>query len=269
MSKNKEQKVIYYSDEINDEFSDDSIKAITIDENYKYGEDSFWWNVKRFFWYRIITIPLSWAFLKIKYHHKIVGKEILKSMKHKPYFMYGNHTNQMGDPFIPGYVCDLVYIYAIVHANNVSIPFIGKRMKYIGAMPLPATIGATKNFMDYMKLRIEGNYPIVIYPEAHIWPYYTKIRPFLDLSFRYPVQYKLPAYCFTNTYQKRRFSKTPKIVTYIDGPFWPDENLSAKEQKKDLRNKVYNAMVERSKNNNVELIKYIYKEKENNEVKND
>ena len=71
MNKNKEQKVIYYSDEINDEFSDDSIKTIKIDENYKYGEDSFWWNVKRFFWYRIITIPLSWAFLKIKYHHKI------------------------------------------------------------------------------------------------------------------------------------------------------------------------------------------------------
>jgi len=268
MSKNKEPKIIYYSDEINDEFSDDTIVPIKIDANYKYGEESFWWNVKRFFWYRMVTIPLSWCFLQHKYHHKIANPEVIKPMKHKAYFMYGNHTNQMGDPFIPGYVCNRDYLYAIVHPNNVSIPFIGPRMRYIGAMPLPGDLAATKNFMNYMKMRVEGNYPIVIYPEAHIWPFYTKIRPFVEMSFRYPIQYKLPTYCFTNTYQKRRFSKNPRIVTYIDGPFWPDETLPLKEQKMDLRNKVYNAMVERSKNNNVELVKYIYKPKDTEE-KND
>lgn len=256
----KEQKIIYYTDEINEDFSEAALSPIKIDASYKYGEESFIWNLKRFFWYRLVTIPLSWLFLKLKYRHKIENKNVIKNMKHKTYFMYGNHTNQMGDPFIPGYVCNRDYIYALVHANNVSMPFIGKRMKYIGAVPLPDDLAATKNFMAYIKMRVEGNYPIVIYPEAHIWPYYTKIRPFVDLSFRYPVQYKLPTYCFTNTYQKRKFSKNPRIVTYIDGPFWPDQNLSQREQKTDLRNQVYNAMVERSKNNNVELIKYVKKE---------
>ena len=54
------------------------------------------------------------------------------------------------------------------------------------------------------------------------------------------------------------------MVTYVDGPFFADKNLSPKERRLDLRNKVYAAMVERSKNNNVELIKYV-KVEENND----
>ena len=62
----------------------------------------------------------------------------------------------------------------------------------------------------------------------------------------------------TNTYQKRKNGKV-KIVTYIDGPFFWDNSLSKKDQKADLRNKVYNTMVERSKNSNFEYIKYVKK----------
>ena len=59
---------------------------------------------------------------------------------------------------------------------------------------------------------------------------------------------------------KKKFGKNPKIVTYIDGPFYPDESLDLKNKKIDLRNKVYNQMCERSTLNTVELIKYIKKE---------
>lgn len=71
----------------------------------------------------------------------------------------------------------------------------------------------------------------MIYPEAHIWPFYTGIRPFPDTSFRYPVQQKLPVFCLTNTYQRRGKSHIPQIVTYLDGPFYPDAELPAKLQK--------------------------------------
>ena len=139
------------------------------------------------------------------------------------------------------------------------MPFLGRITPYLGALPLPDNLAAGKNFMEALKLHIQENNNIMIYPEAHIWPFYTKIRPFPDASFKYPVQYKTPVFCFTNIYQKRRFSKNPRMLTYIDGPFFPDESLSLKEQRKDLRDKVYNTMVERSKLNNIEIIKYIKK----------
>ena len=46
------------------------------------------------------------------------------------------------------------------------------------------------------------------------------------------------------------------MVTYIDGPIYPDGTLPAKEQKKQLRDMVYEKMKERAKNNEVICIRY-------------
>lgn len=260
--KNKsEQQVIYYSDELNEEFSTAQITPIKIDESYDYGDGSLWWHIKHRFWLSIYA-PVAGLYLLFKWHHKIVnGKAIRKFSKKQPFFMYGNHTNPVADAFIPTFTTHFRNTFVIVHPDNVSMPVIGKINKYVGAVPLPDNMAATKNFMATIKTRVEENAAVHIYPEAHIWPFYTKIRPFLDVSFRYPVQYKTPVFCFTNTYQKRKFGKTPKLVTYVDGPFYADENLSAKDQRKQLRDKVYETMCSRALNSNVELIKYIKKVK--------
>lgn len=261
MKNQKEQKIIYYEDELNDEFAGDNIIPRKIDENYNYGDNSFWWKLKSFFWYRIIAHPIAFFFLYFYYHLKFVNKAVLKPYKYSAKILYGNHTNNLADALIPTFLQDPNKNFVIVNPNNVSMPILGKITPYLGAIPLPDTISATKNFIKIIEMRIHSKNTITIYPEAHIWPFYTKIRPFTDLSFRYPVSYKVPVFCFTNTYQKRKFSKTPKIVTYIDGPFFADENLSPKERRKKLRDEVFEKMVERSKNNNVEIIKYIKKEK--------
>ena len=67
----------------------------------------------------------------------------------------------------------------------------------------------------------------------------------------------------SNFAEKRKRGKNKvKITSYIDGPFFVNKDLETKqEQKKDLRNRVYNQMVERSKNSNFEFIKYEYKDK--------
>ena len=128
----------------------------------------------------------------------------------------------------------------------------------LGAIPIPSNKQAMKNFLETIRKHIEKNHSITIYPEAHIWPYYTKIRPFKDVSFKYPIQLETPTFCITNTYQKYGKNKI-KIVTYIDGPFFPNKELTKKEQQKELRDTVYNYMVKRSQNSNIELIKYIKK----------
>ena len=62
----------------------------------------------------------------------------------------------------------------------------------------------------------------------------------------------------TNTYQSYgKKNDKIKIITYIDGPFYANKELSTKEQKQELRDRVYNQMVERSKNSNIEYIKYV------------
>lgn len=257
------RKVIFYSDELNDEFSLAQITPKKIDGNYCYIYDSLFKKFTHFFWYRMVATPIAFLYTKIVFHHKIIGKAVFNEFKNTGYFMYGNHTQDIGDAFIPNMLNVPKDNYVIVHPNNVSMPYLGRITPSLGALPLPDDMAAYRNFLKAVEKRISQNHAIVIYPEAHIWPFYTKIRPFTDVSFAYPVKLKVPVFCFTNTYQKRRWSKRAKIVTYVDGPFYPDEGLSAKEQKQQLRNQVYNCMCERAKNSSVIQIEYIKRDEAN------
>lgn len=257
------RKVIYYSDELNDEFSVAQIIPKKIDGDYQYIHSSPFKRFTHFFWYRIVATPIVFLFTKIVFHHKVIGKGVLKRYKDKGYFIYGNHTQDIGDAFIPTALSFPKDAYVIVHPNNVSMPVLGKVTPSLGALPLPDDMTAYRNFLKAIETRFSQGHAIVIYPEAHIWPYYTDIRPFTDVSFAYPVKLDAPVFCFTNTYQKSRLSKEPKIVTYIDGPVYPDKALSQKEQKRDLRDKVYAKMCERAKNSSVKCIEYIKRDGEN------
>lgn len=251
------RQVIYYHDEKNEEFSTAQITPKRIDGNYQYDDTGVGKRLSHVIWYRIIARPMAFLFLKIKYHHKIVNKDVLKQVKGQGYFLYGNHTHAIADALIPSMVGFPRDVYVIVHPNNVSMPVLGRITPSLGALPLPDDMAAVRNFTKAVKEKIRQKRCVMIYPEAHIWPYYTKIRPFADTSFRYPVQEKAPVFCLTNTYQKRRFSKTPRIVTYVDGPFFADQQKSAKEQKAMLRQQVYETMVKRSNSNTVTLIEYV------------
>lgn len=255
----KQKKVIYYKDVHNDEFSDAVIDAIPIDENYEYIRDHAVGRFLHVFWYRIVAIPLARIWLKAWFGHRIIWKTTEKPEKRKPFFLYGNHTHFMADALIPTMVSLPHEAYVVVHPNNVSMPVLGKITPYLGALPLPDTPAAAKAFSKAVNYRVGEGRCIMIYPEAHIWPFYTDIRPFKELSFRYPVKAKCATYCFTNTYQKRRWRKTPRIVTYVDGPFYPKEG---EEAKLSLRNQVYEKMKERAANNTVSLVEYIYKPEE-------
>ncbi len=130
------QRVIYYSDELNDEFSGDSITPRRIDEHYPYIRDSLGQKLLHLFWYRIVAIPLAWLGMKLCFHHKIVGREKLRALKSSGYAVYGNHTHNICDALIPTMACMPKKVSVIVHANNVSMKFLGRITPYLGALPL-------------------------------------------------------------------------------------------------------------------------------------
>ena len=291
-------RINYYNDELNDDFAEDKdkIKPIKIDENYKYIHKNLLWNITAIILYRIIfSIPV-YIHTKIKYKFEIVNKEALKKEKKNGYFIYGNHTNEFIDPFFPTFITFPKRVYVIANADNVSIPGLKTAIRMLGALPVPDNIKASKNFFKAIKYYINKNKVIAIYPEAHVWPFYTKIRNYKSVSFKYPIELDKPVYSFTTTYQKFENNKRKKdntgkkdnkydtiktnnmndevikneigpkealkrdkikIVTYVDGPFYPDKTLNKKEAQEKLRNEVYEAMNNRSKNNNIEIIKYV------------
>lgn len=256
------RKVIYYTDEMNEEFSVTQITARHIGADYVYVHHSLFKKFTHFFWYRIVATPIAFLYVKLKFHHKVVGKKAFKACKKQGYFLFGNHTQDIGDAFMPNIMNFPRTCYMIVHPNNVSMPYLGRVTPSLGALPIPDEREAFRSFNQAVDYHIQKRHTVVVYPEAHIWPYYTQIRPFGDTSFSYPARLNAPVYCFTNTYQKRRLSKKPRIISYIDGPFFPDPNKPLRQRRRELREQVYQTMCQRAQNSNHIQIQYIRKEKD-------
>lgn len=256
-----EKQIIYYSDELNDEFSTAKITPRQIDENYKYEHKNIFWRITGWLVQNVLSVPIKIIYVKAKFKIKYVGRDKLKPYKKQGYFVYGNHTQAFADTFIITNTIFPKRNFLIVNPENVSMKFLGNIVQMLGAIPIPTKKKAMKNFLDSINTKIKKGYSVTIFPEAHIWPYYTKIRPFKEVSFKYPVDLNVPSFCVTNTYQSYgRNNDKIQIVTYVDGPFFPNEDLNAKERRIDLRNKVYNKMVERSKSSNIDYIIYIKKQ---------
>ena len=258
----KPKRIIYFNNEQYDEVVDFKNKDIKIDKDYKYIHSNLFYNFFSWLTYRIFATPIFWFYFKFITPVRYVNKRVLKDAKHTGYFIYGNHTNQFVDGVCPTFICFPQKPHFICTSANISIPFWGKLTKMWGALPIPNTIEATKNFHNAIEFVLKQHNPIIIYPEAHLWPYYTKIREFPTTSFRYPIKYNKPVFTFTTTYQKRMFFKKPKITIYVDGPFYHDKNLPEKQAQQELRDAIFNIMNKRATNNTYEYIKYQKKEQQ-------
>lgn len=254
----EKEKIRYYETEQDDFANNENLKVKVIDENYRYIDKNICWKIISWIVYRLIMKPLSYLYTKIKFDLEIVNKNDLKKAKNEGAFLYLNHTQTVADAYIPNAIAMHKKIYVVVHPDNVSMPFLGKVAELSNGLPTPSNVGASKNFMKAISKCIDNKNWVAIYPEAHVWDYYTKIRDFKEESFRYPAKLNAPVYAITTTYRKRE-NRNPKIVAYVDGPFYTDQNKTYAEQKIELKNKVYDAMTERAKTNNVEYIKYIKK----------
>lgn len=260
VGENMEKKIIYYTDELNDDFAGLDSSNVSFGDDYKYIHKNIFWKIGSFIVYRIIMTPIAYLYLKLKFKTKFIGRNKLKSVK-GGYFIFANHTMIPGDGYTPSIATFPKRDYVVVGKDNLAMKGTRTFMKMIGAYLVPETMKMTRNFLDGMEYYLNKKCGIVIYPEAHIWPYYTKIRPFKNVSFQYPVKFDKPSFSMCVTYQKRKHSDKPKVTIYIDGPFYPNQDLPTNKAKQiALHKDVYDSLVKNSENSNYEYI--IYKRKE-------
>lgn len=248
MLSDNRKKVVYYSDELNDDFANMGIKTKPLRNNYRFIHDSLPWKTASFLLYRVIGQPIVFVFTHL-ISQRFENKDVIDKIKGEGAFVYGNHTNILLDALLPSMLRYKNRSYIVVGPDTMSIPGLNNIVEMLGAIPLGTTLAQKKEMIDCVRKRIEQKNLVIIYPEAHIWPYYTDIRPFADGSFSYPAHTGTPVYAMTNCYQKRRIGSLPKTVTYLDGPFYPDDSLPISERKRKLRDQCYEAMKKRSEEN--------------------
>ena len=119
-------------------------------------------------------------------------------------------------------------------SDSTSVPIVRHLTRALGYLPVPleGDIGNMIALTQACKYYIQDKKQIVlIYPEAHIWPYYTKIRNFKDTSFSYPAMMNAPVVPIVTTWRKSKFSKKPKQTIYIGEIIYPKSGATREENK--------------------------------------
>lgn len=239
-------------------FADDFVT--TKDQDHRLPEDYRWirTDVRSRFLSALsygAALVISSVWCRAALHVRLHDRKLLRAARDGA-FIYANHTQPVGDVFIPALASFPRRIYTVVSPANLGIPVIGRILPYLGALPIPDTLGGMRGFTEAVKARADEGCNVVIYPEAHVWEYYTGIRPMPESAFTFPVRCGKPSYAMTVTYKKRCIGKKPAAMVHLDGPFYPDESLPPRRRAAALRDTVYAAMLERSRESDTEYIRY-------------
>ena len=254
----KKDSVFYYESEKDDFFSVKK-NLPKIDERYKYKKGLFG-RIWEFFLHRIVAPPIAFPYIKLFLREKYFGKEKLRPYKKQGYFIYLNHTQPVADAVSPNVMIFPKKLYIIVNKENLALPGVGKATKYLGAIPLPENLKAAKNFSDAISSALKKGAAIGVYPEAHVWPFYTGIRDFGAETTEPAIKNASPVFTATRVYKQRKPGKKPRQEIYIDGPFFPDTEISKREAREKLKLEIISAMKERASHSDTEWVKYIKKE---------
>ena len=262
----EEERIFYYTSEEDDPIKtkeQENQEKVALPADYQFIHKNWFWKLYSAILYRMFKIFVQWyerSYLEMK----IVGREKFKKVpRNKGYVVYANHTNPFHDAFAPA-ITTTRRIRTIISPVNLKLPGIGKLLPALGGMPLGTTKEQKAAFNKAIDKRLKEGNALIIYPEAHVWPYYTKIRKFPagDRSFKYAVRNNLPVFTMTTTYQKSRKNRTrPAGTIYVDGPFYPDKSLPEAECQAKLCSEIYENMVKWSKESNYEYFSYQKKPK--------
>ena len=205
--------------------------------------------------YALATV-FAFIYAKLVLHIKVENRKAFLKCRKQGYILYGNHTQPIGDAFNPATYVAPKRIYTVAGPANLGIPVLGRLLPMLGALITPGSYDGTKQLLAAVEQHLQKGRCIVVYPEAHVWPWCAFIRPFSDTAFKFPVMFHVPCYCMTTTYQQPKHGRKPRIVVYIDGPFYVEERVKAKEEQRRLHDEVFACMNSRSQSSNYEYIRY-------------
>lgn len=252
-----EKKIFYYDDEAHDDFAGMNIQRFSVDETFPYERRGLLWRGVSFLLYYGVAFPLVWLYERGILRVRFVNKRAVKKCA-GPYFLYGNHTGWY-DAFTPNLISVPRRNRIIVAAETVSIKGLRSVVQMLGAVPIPTTLRGMRKFANAVdRHHLHDN--VTVFPEAHIWPYYTGVRHFSDASFCYAVKSKSPVIAFFTAYTAPRgflsCFRRANMTVYVSDPIYPDEGLSEREARRNLRDKVYAFMLEKSKYSDYAVYEY-------------
>lgn len=204
-------------------------------ENYEYYKGSIPYKVGRFFAY-IGAYTIGYAVCLAKNGIRFRGRKNLSKYKvalAKGCVTICNHV------FHYDYLSIMIGLrphFTYYPAWNAKLLDKDRMLVNItGGIPLPSTINGIKPFFHAFDRHMDEGSWIHFFPEAAMWPYYQKIRPFKDGAFSLAEKHNSPilpmAFQFRNPGKLACFlgAKEPYATLHIGEPIFCDQSITNKK----------------------------------------
>lgn len=234
-------RVVYYRDEKNDDFSPThqriATRAVPADYPYRRGP---LFRLASAALYRLVAVPLVWVYCKLAFGLRVKNKKALRRLGGACY-LYANHTSMTLDAFLPALLSFPRRGEVLVGPDAVSLPVVRTLVALLGGLPLPGCAHGMAALWERLAFAAQKGRNVLIFPEAHIWPFYNGVRPFADTAFAYPVRLGLPVVAAAVVWKQRRFFKKlpPRAEVHLSDPFYADAALSPRAARRALRDDVH------------------------------
>ena len=254
----KPHRTVYYTDPLKDDFVNTPVEAVTIDGNFPFVHRSALWRAgETALW--LLLCPLVWIINHLWFGVRVRNRKALRGLRKQGFFLFGNHTQAFPNATMPTLLAFPRRAYVLANPDAVSIPFLRSVVQMLGAFPVPDTPSGHRAFLRAMGERTAQKAVFAVYPEAHIWPYYTGVRPFPSASFIYPVHFGRTVVACAVTYRRRRILRflPPALTLTLSDPLFPDPAAAPGADRERLCREVYRFLSEKAEENEVEYVRYV------------
>lgn len=211
-----------------------------IKDNYKYIVDNKIFNGISDLIFLTIT-PILWILNRTLFGFDVEGLNNLRKIDGGK-ITISNHIHPM-DCTMNGLINFPERTYFPTLETNFKIPFIRHLIRILYAIPIPKKTAQKEKFFNQINKALLSGKTIHMYPEAALWPYYEKIRPFKKGAFRMAVDANCPIVPILYTFEEPQgifalYKKKKCIRAQILEPVYPDMNLERTKRIEDLEKKV-------------------------------
>lgn len=255
----------FYDDETKDDFMQTNLSRPEVPESYKYIRNNpinvFFSNIL----YYCIAKPIM-SLICIFGGVRCKNRKNLKPLKKTGTFIYANHTSIFDMFAIQSFVVRGKRTNLIGYSDMTSVPIGVNICNALGYIPLPlANLKCVRNMLKGLDYYInKKKQDVLIFPEAHVWPFYTEIRKFPSASFHYPAKLMAPVIPIVTVYRKSHFYRKPRPTIIVGEPIYPKKEFDLKQNRDYLYEECYKQMVAISNSyDQPKYFKYVKTSKEN------
>lgn len=244
----KKQKIerIQYLLETHRHFNDDYIPFIEgwtdPDENYSYSLTRGERAIGGFL--RFLSMIGGWPVLWLAYGISVEGRKKLKPLKKKGAIVVSNHFSYLDAWFTRVALGRYYKSYITAAPQNNKTGFGGKMLRCGGILPFSGNRQAMLNIDKRMQSLLEEGNWIMFYPEQALWTNYQKPRPHKDGAYHYAVRYNVPVIPTFATFKRNKRGHITRLRVHILDPIYPDETLSRKDRREDMKSRAQAAWKE-------------------------